>query len=80
MKLLSCLLVLAMMLATSAVAVSAEAETNSEKYVKDVFIAYGEDKAKAEQWLKDNGWEPMADLNEGKSSQAVGIKNAVACS
>ena len=34
MKLLSCLLVLAMMLATSAVAVSAEAETNSEKYVK----------------------------------------------
>ena len=78
MKLLSCLLVLAMMLATSAVAVSAEAETNSEKYVKDVFIAYGEDKAKAEQWLKDNGWEPMADLNEGKSSQAVGIKNAVA--
>lgn len=48
-KLLSCLLVLAMMLATSTVAVSAEADTNSEKYVKDVFIAYGEDKSKAEQ-------------------------------
>ena len=78
MKLLSCLLVLALMLMTTAVAVSAEAETNSEKYVKDVFIAYGEDKAKAEQWLKDNGWEPMADLNEGKSSKAAGIKNAAA--
>ena len=77
-RLLSCLLVLAMMMATSAVAVSAEADTNSGKYVKDVFIAYGEEKAKAEQWLKDNGWEPVADLNEGKSSKAVGIKNAVA--
>ncbi len=78
MKLLSCLLVLALMLMTSAVAVSAEADTNSGKYVKEVFIAYGEDKAKAEQWLKDNGWEPMADLNEGKSSKAAGIKNAAA--
>ena len=67
-----------MMLATSAVAVSAEADTNSGKYVRDVFIAYGEDKAKAEQWLKDNGWEPVADLNEGKSSKAAGINNAVA--
>ena len=78
MKLLSCLLVLAMMLATSAVAVSAEAETNSGKYVKDVFIAYGEKKEDAEKWLRDNGWEPVTDLNDGKSSHATGIHNAVA--
>lgn len=78
MKLLSCLIVLAMMLMTSAVAVSAEADTNSEKYVKDVFIAYGEKKEDAEKWLRDNGWEPVADLNEGKSSHATGIHNAVA--
>ena len=47
MKLLSCLLALAMMLVTSSVAVSAEAETNTGKYVKDVFIAYGEKKEQA---------------------------------
>ena len=78
MKLLSCLLVLAMMLVTSAVAVSAEAETNSGKYVKEVFIAYGEKKEDAEKWLRDHGWEPLFDLNEGKTSEAAGFKNAVA--
>ena len=78
MKLLSCLLALAMMLVTSSVAVSAEAETNTGKYVKDVFIAYGEKKEDAEKWLRDNGWEPVADLNDGKSSHATGIHNAVA--
>ncbi len=77
-KLLSCLLVLAMMLMTSAVAVSAEAETNSGQYVKDVFIAYGEDEARAELWLIRHGWEPIADLNDGKSSHATGMHNAVA--
>ena len=78
MKILSCLLVLAMMLMTSAVAVSAEADTNSGKYVKEVFIAYGEKKEDAEKWLRDHGYEPFADLNEGKTSNATGIKNAVA--
>ncbi len=77
-KLLSCLLVLALMLMTSAVAVSAEAEPNSGQYVKDVFIAYGEKKEDAEKWLREHGWEPLFDLNEGKSSHAPGIKNAVA--
>ena len=78
MKLLSCLLVLALMLMTSAVAVSAEADTNSGQYVKDVFIAYGEKKEDAEKWLREHGWEPLFDLNEGKSSKATGIHNAVA--
>ena len=78
MKLLSFLLVLAMMLMASAVAVSAEADTNSGKYVKDVYIAYGKDKATAEKWLKDNGWKPVGDLNEGKTSDAPGYENAVA--
>ena len=77
-RLLSCLLVLALMLMTSAVAVSAEADTNSGKYVKDVFIAYGEKKEDAEQWLRNHGWEPLFDLNEGKTSKATGIHNAVA--
>ena len=78
MKLLSLLLVLAMILMTSAVAVSAEADTNSGKYVKEVFIAYGEDEARAELWLIRHGWEPIADLNDGKTSEAAGINNAVA--
>ena len=38
------------------------------KYVQDVFIAYGEKKEDAEKWLKDNGWEPVCDLNDGKTS------------
>ena len=38
------------------------------KYVQDVFIAYGEKKEDAEKWLRDNGWEPVCDLNDGKTS------------
>lgn len=76
-KLVSYLLVLVMMVSMCTVAASA-AEDTGEKYVKDVFIAYGEDKATAEKWLRDNGWEPVADLNEGKTSNATGFKNAVA--
>lgn len=36
------------------------------------------DEGESRKWLRDNGWEPFADLNEGKSSQATGIHNAVA--
>ncbi len=52
------------------------AESSKGKYVQDVFIAYGEKKEDAEKWLKDNGWEPVCDLNDGKSSDAK--TNAVA--
>ena len=76
-KLLSVFLAMVMTFTTLAVSVSA-AENNSGKYVKDVFIAYGEDKAAAEAWLRNNGWEPICDLNDGKSSHATGMVNAVA--
>lgn len=76
MKLLSMLLVLVMTVSVFTVSVSA-AEDSKEKYLKDVFIAYGEKKEDAEKWLRDNGWEPVADLNEGKTSNATGFKNAV---
>ena len=74
MKLMSLLLVLVMTL--SVFTVSASAAETDEKYLKDVFVAYGETKEEAEKWLRDNGWEPFADLNEGKSSKAK--TNAVA--
>ena len=48
------------------------------KYVQDVFIAYGEKKEDAEKWLRDNGWEPVCDLNDGKTSKATDFHNAVA--
>ena len=76
MKLISLLLVLVM--TVSVFTVSASAAETDEKYLKDVFIAYGETKEEAEKWLRDNGWEPFADLNEGKASKATGIHNAVA--
>jgi len=54
------------------------ADSGKGKYVKDVFIAYGEKKEDAEEWLRNHGWEPVCDLNAGKSSSAAGIHNAVA--
>ena len=76
-KLLSCVLSAIMAFATFTVTVSA-AKVNAGKYIKDVFIAYGEDKEKAEEWLRNNGWEPKFDLNDGKTSKASGFHNAVA--
>jgi hypothetical protein len=75
-KLLS-LFLATLMLVLSVVTVHA-ADSGKGKYVKDVFIAYGEDKETAEKWLRDNGWEPVCDLNDGKSSKATGMHNAVA--
>ena len=49
----------------------AETENSTEggKYVSDVFIAYGKSEKKATEWLKNNGWEPVAgDFNAGKAS------------
>ena len=74
--LLSCFLAI-LMIVPAAVTVYA-AEASGGKYIKDVFIAYGEDKAKAEEWLRQNGWEPKFDLNDGKTSEASGFHNAVA--
>ena len=73
-KVLSCLLAAAMTFNVAAVSVSAE--DSKGKYVQDVFIAYGEKKEDAEKWLRDNGWEPVCDLNDAKSSKAK--TNAVA--
>ena len=75
-KLLSCLLAILMIVPTALTAYAAE--TSGGKYIKDVFIAYGEDKGKAETWLRNNGWEPVCDLNDGKTSKAPGFHNAVA--
>ena len=63
-------LFLALLMACSVIPVTAFA-ANSGKYIKDVFVAYGKDKATADQWLKDHGWEPFADLNEGKISKVM---------
>ena len=75
-KLISVLLTAVMLFTMCSVAASAA--DNSGKYLKDVFIAYGEDKSKAEEWLKSNGWEPSYDLNDGKTSHAAGFHNGVA--
>ena len=77
-KLISFSLAMITAFSASAATFGAAAADNSGKYVKDVYIAYGEKKEDAEAWLKKNGWEPIADLNEGKSSKATGIHNAVA--
>ena len=68
MKLLSFLLTAAMLFAMCSVAASAEG--SGGKYVKDVFIAYeySDDETKAKDWLTDHGYEPIADLNAGKTS------------
>ena len=77
-KTISFFLATVMAFSASATTFGAAAADNSGKYVKDVYIAYGEKKEDAEAWLKKNGWEPIADLNEGKSSKATGMHNAVA--
>ena len=78
LKLISCLLALSIMFTASIVTVNAADNNNGGKYVKDVFIAYGEDKATADKWLQEHNWESIADLNEGKTSEAWGYHNAVA--
>ena len=75
-KLISCILTLVLLFTASGATLVAAAEETSGKYVKDVFIAYGEKKEDAEKWLRDHGWEPFTDLNDGKNSKAK--TNAVA--
>ena len=77
-KLLSCLMALVMVFTIFSAPALAAGNDGNGKYLKDVYIAYGETKEKAEGLLRDNGWEPFADLNEGKTSTAPGFANAVA--
>ena len=60
-KLISCILTLVLLFTASGATLVAAAEETSGKYVKDVFIAYGEKKEDAEKWLRDHGWEPFTD-------------------
>ena len=40
------------------------------KYIKEVYMAYGENEEKAAKWLTDHGWEPVkGDFNAGKASK-----------
>ena len=77
-RFLSCLMALVMVFTIFSAPALAAGNDGNGKYLKDVYIAYGETKAEAENWLRDNGWEPFADLNEGKTSNAPGFANAVA--
>ena len=74
LRLLSCLLTAVMLFTT--LVVCAHAEDNGGKYVKDVFIAYGENRTDADNWLRKNGYKIVGDLNEGKTSNT--FTNAVA--
>lgn len=69
-KLLSCLLTLVIVFTASGVTTAAAADNNGGKYVKDVFIAYsyGESEDPAKNWLTEHGYQPIADLNAGKTS------------
>ena len=69
-RLFSCLLAAVMIFTTFMAHAGAANGDGKGKYLKDVYIAYGETKEAAENWLRDNGWEPFADLNEGKTSDA----------
>ena len=68
-RLLACLMAVVVFFNSFAVSASAEVVGTSGKYLADVYIAYGTKKDEAEKWLRDNGWEPFEDLNEGKNSK-----------
>ncbi|MBQ6421515.1 MAG: hypothetical protein IJK02_10615 [Clostridia bacterium] len=77
-RFLSCLMAVVMVFTIFSAPALAAGNDGNGKYLKDVYIAYGETKEEAESWMRDNGWEPFADLNEGKTSNAPGFANAVA--
>lgn len=78
-KLLACLLAaLTAFIAPVSVVQAAADSTGNGKYISDVYVATGTDRDKARQWLIDNGWEPVADLNEDKTSEAPGFTTSVA--
>ena len=67
-KFMSFLLAFIMTFSAPALAVKALAAGSGGKYISDVFIATGEKTEDAEKWLRDNGYEPIGNLNEGKDS------------
>ena len=69
-RLLSAALTCAMLLATPVGNIKASAaDTNSGKYISEVFIAYGSTEDEARNWLTAHGWEPVnGDFNAGKNS------------
>ena len=74
-KIISFMLVLAMCISTPASVVQA-AENSKDKYISEVYIAYGSSEEEAKKWLTDNGWEPVgSDLNKGNTSKASGYKD-----
>ncbi|MBR0509865.1 MAG: hypothetical protein IJJ85_07075, partial [Clostridia bacterium] len=77
-RFLSCMTAVVMVFTIFSAPALAAGNDGNGKYLKEVYIAYGETKAEAESWLRDNGWEPFEDLNEGKTSNAPGFANAVA--
>ena len=77
-RFLSCLMAVVMVFTIFSAPALAAGNDGNGKYLKDVYIAYGETKEEAESWMRDTGWEPFADLNDGKTSNAPGFANAVA--
>ncbi len=74
-KIISFILVFAMCITTPA-SVAYAADNGKDKYISDVYIAYGNSEAEAKKWLTDNGWEPVgSDLNKGNTSKASGYKD-----
>ena len=74
-KIISVVLAFVMCITTPASAVYA-AENSKDKYISDVYIAYGSSEEEAKKWLTDNGWEPVgSDLNKGNTSKASGYKD-----
>ena len=74
-KIISVVLAFVICITSSASAVYA-AENSKDKYISDVYIAYGSSEEEAKKWLTDNGWEPVgSDLNKGNTSKASGYKD-----
>ena len=74
-KIISFVLALVMCITTFA-SVALAAENGKDKYISDVYIAYGSTEEEAKKWLTDNGWEPVgSDLNAGNTSKAFGYTN-----
>ena len=62
------------MLASSPLGTVKAAADSEGKYVSEVYVAYGNSEEEASQWLKDNGWEPVAgNFGSGKERQRATV-------
>ncbi len=52
--------------------------TPGGKYISEVFIAYGKTEDEAKQWLKDNGWETLANDSNVGLGKASSLDNEIA--